>query len=87
MRNEKPALNVQHQYLAYLKRGGLSEAQMGDTQRTETKRAFYGGFGQALICLRDDVSDDEDRAVQEMQNMHDQVLDFFEREVKDLLKP
>jgi hypothetical protein len=83
MRNSNPELNVQNQWLAYLKRGGLREEQLSDIQRSETNRAFYGGFGQAIIALRDDISDDEDVAIQELQNMHDQVLDFFQREVKD----
>ena len=83
MRNKKQELNVNHQWQAYLKRGGLVEDKMHTTQRVETKRAFYGGFGQALIALRDQISDDEDAAVEELQNMHAQVLAFFIQEVKE----
>lgn len=80
MRNKKQELNIHFQWLAYLKRGGLSEDKMHETQRVETKRAFYAGAGQTLIAFRDELSDDEDAAVAELQNMHDQVLEFFKGE-------
>jgi len=83
MRNKNQTLNLNYQYQQYLKRGKISEDMMHETQRIETKRAFYGGFGQALIALRDEISDDEDAAVAEIQNMYDQVLDFFKAQVKE----
>lgn len=83
MRNSNPVLNLQHQYLLYLKRIGASEEKFGDIQRIETKRAFYGGFGQALMSFREDLAEDEEEAIHELQTMYDQVREFFEREVKE----
>jgi len=50
--NEK--FNFQKQYELYLEHSGLSEEKMIEAQKRETKRAFAGGFIQALIILEPD---------------------------------
>lgn len=47
---------VENQFKLYLKRSGLDKLQMTELQMRETKRAFYGGFGQSLIQAKEDLS-------------------------------
>lgn len=81
MRNKNPELNANFQYQEYLRRARITEAQMPDIQRIETKRAFFAGIGQTLILLRDQLSENDEEGSVELQNLHDQVLNFFRSEV------
>lgn len=73
--------NLETQYQLYLERVGIKESQMHCTQKVETKRAFMGACGQMLILLRDDLAAlEEDKAVQQLQNMLNQVQSFWLKE-------
>ncbi len=75
--------NLEIQYQKYLERVGLKESQMGDTQRVETKRAFMGGCGQMLVILSNDISQlDEDKGIEQLQDMIDQVKAFWKEQNK-----
>lgn len=52
---------------------------MHPVQRKETKQAFFGACGQLLVLFRDDIGDieNEDEAVQVMQDLFDQVTQYF----------
>jgi hypothetical protein len=70
--------NLESQYQKYLKLVKLNESEMGETQRIVMKRTFYGSFGVALTVLRDDLSKlEEEKAVKTLQDMFDQVGNFF----------
>lgn len=71
--------SLEHQYQLYLKRCNVTEAQMHPVQRKETKQAFFGACGQMLILMRDGIGDieNEDEAVQTMENMINQVSQYF----------
>lgn len=69
--------NLENQYKMYLQRVGLDENRMPRKQRVETKRAFFAACGQMLILLRDEMPDDEKQAVDTMQDMFNQVANFF----------
>lgn len=74
--------NLEHQYQLYLKRCELSEDKMHETQRKETRRAFFGACGQMLVLLRDDLSDlPEDDGIEVLQNMLNQVSNFWLNEM------
>lgn len=77
--------NVEHQYQSYLGRMGLRESSMGDIQRVETRRAFIGGFGQALLCLRDDIGriDDEMEAVKILADITQQCINYWKKEARN----
>ena len=53
-------LEIDYQYELYLKRMALDESNMHEVQKTETKRAFYGGVTQMLILMCDDIASIED---------------------------
>lgn len=73
--------DLEHQYQLYLQRVGLSESRMGDIQRQEMKRTFIGACGQMLVLLRDELSKlDEDKAIEKMQAMFNQVGNYFMKE-------
>jgi hypothetical protein len=75
--------NLEHQYQQYLDRVNITEAQMGQVQRVETRRAFMAGCSQMLVLLRDDLTElDEDEAVDSLQDMIDQSADFWKKEAK-----
>ncbi len=74
-----------HQYQLYLERVGLKEPNMHPVQRTETKRAFIGACGQMLILLRDDLGAlEESKAIETMQDMMNQVGNYFMKETNKL---
>jgi hypothetical protein len=76
--------NIENQYLMYLKRVDIKEEDMVENQRTEMKRTFYGACGQLLILLRDEVSrGTEEEGVIIMQDMLNQVSNFFKKECSD----
>lgn len=45
--------NLEKQFDAYLERMGLDRRKMALFQLRETKRAFYGAWGQLIVLLND----------------------------------
>lgn len=82
--SKKKDFDLHFQYQLYLSRVGLKESTMHPQQKIETKRTFFGAFGQAIILLRDEVAaePDEDKAVDILQDLMNQVQDFFLAETK-----
>lgn len=70
--------DLEHQYQLYLERVALSEATMHPEQRKQLRQTFMGACGQMLIMLRDDVGKlEEDEAIKVMENMINQVSNYF----------
>lgn len=75
-----------YQWWLFLERCGISAILMPADQEREMRRAFFGACGQMLILLRDDLIDydakhGEEGAAMLMQNMLDQVSDFWQKEM------
>lgn len=62
----------------------FARTQIGETQYTETRRAFYGGvFAMLCACRRaGDPDIHEDAGVAYMQDMWDEVAAFYSEVVK-----
>lgn len=76
--------NVENQFYLYLKRVKLDPNKIPATQLKETKRAFFGAVGQFLLLLRDDLTGiPEEQAIEALDAMFSQVLDFWIREKND----
>ena len=70
--------NIEKQYKLYLERMKLDEIRMPEVQRVETKRVFYGAFGQLLMLLQNDISAlSDDEAFKTLDSMINQVGQFF----------
>lgn len=70
--------NLEHQYQLYLERVALNEKQMHPEQKKQLRQTFFGACGQMLILLRDDLSNlDESKAIDTMQDMINQVGNYF----------
>lgn len=76
-------LEIDYQYELYLKRIQLNKDTMHPQQRIETKRAFYGGFSQLLVLMRDDIAniEDEDRAVLILEDLNTQCEQFWRSQI------
>lgn len=73
--------NIENQYKLYLQRMKLDESKMPTVQRVETKRVFYGAFGQLLMLLQNDISAlSDDEAFKTLDSMITQVGQFFMNE-------
>lgn len=73
--------NIENQYKLYLKRMKLDESKMQEVQRVETKRVFYGAFGQLLMLLQNDITElSDDEAFKTLDSMITQVGQFFMNE-------
>lgn len=84
MANIKKSFTIEQQYQQYLSLVGLSEEDMHPVQKIETRRAFYAGCGQLLYILRDGVSKlSEDEAVQKMEDLLQEVQDFWKKEAEE----
>lgn len=56
---------------------------MHPQQRIQIKQTFFGAFGQAILLMRDEVAaQEEDVAVETLQDLMQQVQDFFLSETK-----
>lgn len=76
-------ISLETQYQRFLKRMALSELMMHPQQKIQIKQTFFGAFGQAIMVMRDEVSaQDEDAAVETLQDIMNQVQDFFLAETK-----
>lgn len=75
--------NVEHQYQLFLERIKLNEAEMHPMQRIQLKQAFFGAWGQLLLCMRDDVAALPDmKAIMVMDDMIKQVEQYWTAEVE-----
>lgn len=72
--------NLEAQYKLFLQRMGLNEQNMHPEQKIQLKQTFFGACGTILLLFRDDISElDEDKGVEAMQSMLQQVEYFFEQ--------
>ena len=70
--------NLEEQYQLYLKRVALKESEMHPTQKKQLRQTFMGACGQMLLLLMDDLGKlEEPEAIEAMQNMLNQVSDYF----------
>ncbi len=75
----KNIFSIEHQYQLFLQRIALSEEQMGSQQRILLRMTFFGAAGQLLVLMRDDLSRlEENHGVRVLEDMHDQVMQYFE---------
>jgi len=76
-------IDLEQQYKSFLQKMALNESKMHSQQKIQIKQTFYGAFGQAIMVMRDEVSEqDENAAVESLQNMMEQIQDFFLSETK-----
>ena len=73
------------QWGLFCDRCGVPENKLPVDQRREMKRAFFGACGQLLILLRDELTEyevkhGEEAASKILQNLLDQVSDYWEKE-------
>lgn len=62
----------------YLELVGMKEEQLPHVQRSEMKKAFFGGVGQVLMLLRDDLGAlPEEEGVIEMNNLIEETKRFW----------
>jgi len=76
-------INLEYQFEQYLKRVGVTEAQLLPVQYQEMKRAFFGALGQMFVFYRDvipELSDDD--AVVCFQDIGKQIQTFWQNELK-----
>ena len=76
--------DIEFCYQRYLQQVKLNEKTMSPTQRTVMRYTFWGACGVMLLCFRNDISaiENEDDAVDTMQDMIDQVDAFWKQEMQ-----
>lgn len=69
---------IENQYKLYLERMELDESKMPEVQRVETKRVFYGAFGQLLMLLQHDITElSDEEGFKALDSMINEVGQFF----------
>lgn len=75
---------VSDQWEFFKKMMKLSDDKMPDDQKREMRRAFYGGFGQAVMLLRNHIAElPEDAAVVKLEEVVDELQHFWKMEVNN----
>lgn len=74
---------LEKQYQFYLKKVGLKEKNMGETQKKETRQAFMAGVSQSCLYYFSLAEMDEDEAVNQLDNVMRQVSAFWASLGKD----
>jgi hypothetical protein len=71
-------IDIEEQYRLYLKKANLDEKDMGEVQRTETKKAFMGGMGQAVMFIyKETILLDEDEITKMLEDFYLEVINFW----------
>ncbi len=70
---------VENHYQFYLKKINCPESKMIPMQKTQIRQAFFAGFGQCLLTLRDGVSkiEDEKKVARVLNGMLNEVSNAF----------
>lgn len=78
----KKKFSLNDEFERYLKLVKLDKRRMPAYQLREIRRAFYGACGQILILSRDEIGaiEDEDEAVEAMQDLLNQVSNFWDEQ-------
>ena len=76
---EELGFSVEKHYQFYLEKIQMSEEKMHPLQRAQIRQAWFGGFGQALLLLRDGISQikDEQKAIKIFKDLLNQVSNSF----------
>lgn len=70
--------NIENQFKLYLDRAGVTKEQLNPIQYQEMRRAFYGSWGQCLLCLRDDVTKlSEKEGTKTLDKMLNEIENFW----------
>jgi len=73
-------LTVAGQYKKYLAMINLPEESMTPIQKIETKRAYYGAWGQLLVLMRDDISALSEQEGTQAMEVQAKEIDTFWKE-------
>lgn len=73
-------IDIEAEYRFYLKKVELKEKNMTPIQRVETKRAFMGGFSQAIITLIQNTQGDTGPEI--IKQACNDLQDFWDAEEK-----
>lgn len=82
---DKKKINIDSKYQEYLEKIGLDEKLMGETQKIETKKAFFAGFSQAFIMFSQDIASlSEEDGIAAIEDIKNQLMKFAcEQVMKD----
>lgn len=69
--------NLEEQYQIYLQKVDLDENKMGETQKRETRQAFFAGVSQSVLFYIGLANMEEIEAVNSLDNLIEQVSDFW----------
>lgn len=79
----KKNFDIEYQYQFYLKKVKLEESKMHSVQKTKLRETFFAACGQMLLLMSQDLSElEEDKAIEELDNMLKQVQDFWDETLK-----
>lgn len=82
MAYQNPELNLEYQFGLYLERSGVKPEHLHPVQLSETKKAFFGGCGQMLFLILEDLPEGEKESLETMVDLQNQVLEFFKKETE-----
>lgn len=76
-----PIFSVEHQFQLYALRVRITRTKVSPVQWIETRRAFFGAWGQLLFLLRDEIGEmSDDDGIDILQAQTDEVGRFWSME-------
>ena len=87
--SKKQKIEVLHEWNKFIKKVFPAGMKLPPLQVVEMKRAFYAGFGQAIVIMFEKVNkiEDPDEATEAINNLYAEVEKFWSRQVQYRLKP
>lgn len=78
LKNYEKLFDLEQRFEHYLELVKLDKAAMSEAQLVETKRAFMGGFGSAMMALGNDLEGlTESSGIAAVGHVYQQVQDFW----------
>ena len=87
--NKKQKIEVAAEWDKFIKKMFPAGMKLPALQVVEMKRAFYAGFGQAIVLMQtkvDKMESDED-AIKAIEGLYEEVERFWSRQVQYRLRP
>ena len=79
---KKLITTVEEHYQFYLEKMALDENKMHPVQKVETRRVFFGAWGQLLMFMQNDITElPDEKGFEILDSMIDEVGQFFINEV------
>lgn len=74
-------IDLEQEYQEWLKKMKLNESKMGEVQKRETKRAFFGGISSLIAVMAGNDLPDGETGEKIIESIMTQVAEYWSKEL------